>query len=369
MKWFYTELHRQHDAEVEVWAGVPAPSTEVGARAEAIASTLSGDPFFVAARTKEHGIDPIERVHNPAMVRWLEGAWNECRPFSKRREVIPDTIRHAGMVAGLVQGVEPIGSPFGRLGYWCFDTMTPIVEGTYSAARGAVDVALSALDAVMDGEGSSYALCRPPGHHAATSVMGGFCYFNNAAIVASQMAEKTGAPVAILDVDYHHGNGTQQVFYERGDVVYVSLHADPDREFPYFSGRADEKGQGSGRGANRNFPLASGVGDAEYLQTLERALDFISESGARSLVVSLGLDTYELDPLGDLKLTKDAYWQMGHMVGKLALPTVIVQEGGYYIPDLGANVSSWLKGFARSDEGEAGSSAVASSDAAESADA
>lgn len=368
MKWYYSERHRLHDAEVEVWAGASAPSTEVGARAEAIASTLTGDPSFVAARPNEHGIDPIQRVHEPALVRWLEGAWSECHALSKQREIIPDTFRHAGMVSGMAQCVEPIDSPFGRLGYWCFDTMTPIVEGTYSAARGAVDVALSALDAVLDGERSSYALCRPPGHHAASSLVGGFCYFNNAAIVASQMAEKTGAPVAILDVDYHHGNGTQQIFYEQGDVVYVSLHADPDREFPYFSGRADEMGQGNGRGANRNFPLASGVGDIEYLQTLERALDFVSESGARNLVVSLGLDTYELDPLGDLKLTKDAYGPMGHMVGELALPTVIVQEGGYYIPDLGANVSSWLKGFTRSHEGVAEGDAAAPFPAAQSAD-
>lgn len=354
MKWFYTELHRLHDPGVEVWAGVPAPSTEVIARAETIASALTADPLFVLAGVQEHGTGLIERVHDPALVRWLEGTWNECRSSSQRREIIPDTIRHAGVVKGLAEQGEPFGSPLGRLGYWCFDTMTPIVEGTYQAARGAVDVALSALDAVLGGERSAYALCRPPGHHAGSSMIGGFCYFNNAAIVAAEMAERTGTRVAVLDVDYHHGNGTQQIFYERSDVVYVSLHADPDREFPYFTGRVGEVGEGDGEGANRNFVLRKGVGDAEYLATLERALDFISESGARSLVVSLGVDTYELDPLGDLKLTHDGFARMGRLVEELALPTVVVQEGGYHIPDIGANVRSWLRGFARKDPGSKG---------------
>jgi acetoin utilization deacetylase AcuC-like enzyme len=345
LKWFFTEAHRLHDPEIEVWAGVPGPSTEVASRAEAIAAALAQDSVFDRGGVNEHGREPIERVHDPALVRWLEDAWQECRPYSERREIIPDTVCHAGMVEGLEAHGEPFGSPLGRLGFWCFDTMTPLVEGTYQAARGAVDVALSALDAVVGGERWSYALCRPPGHHAGRSMIGGFCFFNNAAIVAEEMVKRAGAPVAILDVDFHHGNGTQQIFFARGDVVYVSLHADPDRAFPYFTGRVGELGQGDGAGANRNYVLGEGCDDADYLETLERALSFIAERSTGGLVVSLGVDTYLGDPLGDLKVTKDAYWPMGHMVDTLGLPTVVVQEGGYGVPSLGPNVRSWLRGL------------------------
>jgi acetoin utilization deacetylase AcuC-like enzyme len=345
MKWFYTEQHRLHSADVEVWAGTTTPSTEVVARAVAIADALSDDPHFEQGEVTEHGVEPIEHVHDPALVRWLEGAWHECRPFSQRREIIPDTIRHAGFVDAMTHLSEPLESPMGRLGYWCFDTMTPIVEGTYQAARGSADVALSALDAVIAGEHSAYGLCRPPGHHAAASMIGGFCYFNNAAIVAAQMVERTGGPVAVLDVDYHHGNGTQSIFYDRSDVVYASLHAHPDREFPYFAGRVGEVGHGEGEGANRNFVLGRGVGDAEYLAVLEQALEFIAAHSVRALVVSLGVDTYELDPICDLKLSRDGYSRMGGLVAQLGLASVIIQEGGYHVPDIGANVHSWLRGF------------------------
>jgi acetoin utilization deacetylase AcuC-like enzyme len=348
MKWFYSESHRRHDADVEVWAGATVPSTEVVARAVAIATALSEDPLFEEGTVTEHGVAPIERVHDPALVHWLEGAWSECRPFSSRREVIPDTIRHAGFADALAHFSEPLGSAMGRLGYWCFDTMTPIVEGTYDAARGAVDVALSALDAVLEGESSAYALCRPPGHHAGRSMIGGFCYFNNAAIVAATMTQKLAGPVAVLDVDFHHGNGTQQIFYGRSDVIYVSLHADPDREFPYFAGRSDELGRGEGEGANRNFVLGAGVDDAQYLETLARALDFIKGFSIKGLVISLGVDTYELDPICDLKLTTAGYARMGALVAGLALPTVIVQEGGYHVRDIGINVRSWLRGYVAS---------------------
>ena len=220
--------------------------------------------------------------------------------------------------------------------------MTPLVEGTYQAARGAVDVALSALNAVVGGERRAFALCRPPGHHAGRAMIGGFCFLNNAAVVAAEMVDSIGAPIAILDIDFHHGNGTQQIFYARDDVVYVSLHADPDRAFPYFTGRTGEVGRGKGAGANRNIVLGEGCGDEEYLTTLEGALRFIDGLSPRGLVVSLGVDTYAGDPLSDFKVTRDAYWPMGRLVDGLGLPTVVVQEGGYGTPALGGNVRSWL---------------------------
>jgi acetoin utilization deacetylase AcuC-like enzyme len=350
MRWFHTQQHLLHDPAVEVWAGTPGPATETPARAEAIAAVLASDVAFARGEVGEHGRGPVERVHEPALVRWLEECWAECRQHSASREIFPDTVRHAGMTAGLGAQAEPVSSPLGRLGYWCFDTMTPVVAGTYQAARAAVDVALSALEAVLDGDRAAYALCRPPGHHAASAAIGGFCYFNNAAVTASTMLA-AGGPVAILDVDYHHGNGTQQIFYDRADVLYVSLHGDPDRAFPYFTGRAAETGLGQGTGATRNFPLAERCGDQEYLAVLETALDVIRSSPAAGLVVSLGLDTYELDPICDLGLTRQGYWQIGRQVERLGLPTVIVQEGGYHLAHLGINARSWLRGFMGMDAG------------------
>jgi acetoin utilization deacetylase AcuC-like enzyme len=346
MKWFHAETHLLHDPDLEVWAGTPTSGSEVPRRAEAIAEALADDPLFVRGEVREHGVEPIERVHEPALVRWLEGAWAECRPLSETREIIPDTICHAGIVAGLPRRPEPLESPLGRLGYWCFDTMTPLVEGTYQAARGAVDVALSALDAVAGGEQSAYALCRPPGHHAGTTMIGGFCFFNNAAVVASEWSRRLSAPVAILDLDFHHGNGTQQIFYERADVVYASLHADPERAFPYFTGRADETGAGPGAGATRNFPLAAGCDDRRYLQTLREALDYLASFKPGGLVVSLGVDTCASDPLSDLAVSSAGLPQMGELVRGMGLPTVVVQEGGYGTVSLGFNVRVWLRGLA-----------------------
>jgi acetoin utilization deacetylase AcuC-like enzyme len=176
-------------------------------------------------------------------------------------------------------------------------------------------------------------------------MMGGYCYFNNAAIAAEDLARRTGGRVAILDVDYHHGNGTQQIFYARGDVLYVSLHGDPARAYPYFSGYAEETGAGPGTGATRNFPLPVGCGGEEYVANLDRALEAVDAFGEGPVVISLGIDTYRLDPICDLALTTEDYAEVGRRVAALGRPTVVLQEGGYFVPDLGENVRSWLRGL------------------------
>jgi len=205
-----------------------------------------------------------------------------------------------------------------------------LLAGTYAAARAAVDVALTAADLVLGGERAAYGLCRPPGHHAARSMIGGYCFFNNAAIAAEAIVQAMGQRVAILDVDFHHGNGTQQIFWRRGDVLYVSLHGDPERQFPYFLGRANETGEGEGSRANLNIPLPAGTGDQAYLAALDRGLVAIAETPGDIVVVSLGFDTYGHDPIGDF--------------AALARRLVILQEGGYYRPALGANARAWLRG-------------------------
>ena len=197
---------------------------------------------------------------------------------------------------------------------------------------------------MLGGEHAAYGLCRPPGHHAARSMYGGYCFFNNAAIAAEALVRATGERVAILDVDYHHGNGSQQIFWRRGDVRYVSIHADPDHDYPYFLGRADETGEGEGVGENLNLPLGPGTTDDEYLVAVDRALEAIAAVPGSVIVVSLGFDTYALDPIGTFKLTTAVYHEIGRRTAALGRRLVILQEGGYHRPSLGENARAWLRG-------------------------
>ena len=192
----------------------------------------------------------------------------------------------------------------------------PLVAGTYVASRAAVDVALTTVDLVLGGEQAAYGLCRPPGHHAARSMYGGYCFFNNAAIAAHAITQATGERVSIIDVDYHHGNGSQQIFWRRGDVRYISIHADPERQYPYFLGRADETGEGDGAGENLNIPLRAGATNEDYLAATDRAVEAILAAPGSVVVVSLGFDTYGLDPIGDFALTTDVYHEVGPPGGR-----------------------------------------------------
>jgi acetoin utilization deacetylase AcuC-like enzyme len=248
-----------------------------------------------------------------------------------------------GALAGILREPRQIG---GRAGFWGLDSAAPLVAGTYDAARAAVDVALTTVDLVLGGATAAYGLCRPPGHHAARSMYGGYCFFNNAAVAAQAIVATTGERVAILDVDFHHGNGTQQIFWRRSDVRYVSIHADPDRQYPYFLGRADETGEGEGSGANLNIPLPAGTTNADYLAATDRALEFIAAEPGSIVVVSLGFDTYGLDPIGDFALTTEVYHEVGRRVAALDRRLVILQEGGYHRPSLGENARAWLRGAA-----------------------
>ncbi|MEJ7800605.1 MAG: histone deacetylase family protein, partial [Ilumatobacter sp.] len=260
-------------------------------------------------------------------------------------DVVPDVFAMPAIRHGMGPASEPshIGM---RLGWWCFETTTPITHGTFDAARSSVDVALTAADLVAGGEAVAYGLCRPPGHHAARAAYGGYCFFNNAAVAARALATRTGGKITVLDVDYHHGNGTQQIFYDSDDVQFVSLHGDPERAYPYLTGFRDEVGAGAGRGTTTNFPLAELTDDDGYLAALSAACDEVATFGPDMVVVSLGLDTYYDDPMSDLAVTPDGFEQSGAMVGELGLPTVVLQEGGYATEDLGENARRWLRGIA-----------------------
>jgi acetoin utilization deacetylase AcuC-like enzyme len=352
MKVVYTPHHLAHDVTHETYLGESIPACEVGERAENIRAALVADGGFELIEPTEHGLEPIHAVHDPGLVRFVAEAWEQGqRETIERSFLVADTFPVRAMFEGLSEAAlgrlkEPraVG---GRAGWWGLDTSNPLVAGTSTAARWAVDVALTTADLVLDGgERAAYGLCRPPGHHAGRAMAGGYCFFNNAAIAAEAITQRTGEPVAILDVDVHHGNGSQQIFWRRGDVFYASIHADPADLYPFFLGYADEVGEGPGEGANLNQPMPAGTGDEAYLEAVDRALDAIGRTEGSIVVVSLGFDTYELDPIGTFKLTTAAYHEIGRRVGALGRRLVILQEGGYHRPTLGANATAWLRGAA-----------------------
>jgi acetoin utilization deacetylase AcuC-like enzyme len=276
------------------------------------------------------------RVHDAGLVSILRDGHRligaeEGRAGDPDAVVVPETIALTGPSPARSR------SPWAELGRRCTDTSSPLFAGTWAAALAAARCAEAAADDLLAGARSSYALCRPPGHHAGRSCFGGFCYLNNAAVAAEHLAA-TGRRVAVLDVDLHHGNGTQDVFWERADVFYGSLHIDPDVDYPFYAGFADERGAGPGEGSNLNRPLPEGCEEDRYLEALDDLVRATGNFGADALVVSLGVDTHRDDPIGRFALDGDAYPRIGERLASLALPTVVVQEGGYHLPTLGRNV-------------------------------
>jgi acetoin utilization deacetylase AcuC-like enzyme len=279
-------------------------------------------------------------VHDPAYLAFLQSAHEAWVEAGRAGDAIA--------YAFPVRGRRPLDLTRidGKLGQYGFDTVTPIAAGTWEAAYGAAQSALSALAAITSGEvRHSFALCRPPGHHAGADYFGGYCYLNNVAIAARAAMAQGRGPVAVLDVDYHHGNGTQDIFYEDGEVFFASIHADPRTDFPYFWGHADERGAGEGEGANLNLPLPRGTAWAEYEGALGKALEAIAAFGAGTLIVSYGADTFAEDPISQFALTTDDMQRMGAAIGALGLPTVTVMEGGYNVAALGRNVAAFLAGL------------------------
>jgi acetoin utilization deacetylase AcuC-like enzyme len=260
--------------------------------------------------------------------------------------VVPYVFPTQGFLSAL-----PLRSPaalHGRVGRFCYDTMTLVGPGTWEAVRAAAESALTAVDLLVGGAPVAYALCRPPGHHAGAAVYGGSCYLNNAAIAAQALCRAGAARVAILDLDAHHGNGTQAIFYGRGDVYVGSLHVDPGAGwFPHYVGHADERGIGDGVAANRNLPLAPGSGDSEWLEAVDVLCAEAKSHGAEALVVSLGLDAAASDPESPLRVSAGAYHEAGRRVGALG-PAVVVQEGGYDLGAIGELVVAALAGLLRS---------------------
>ncbi len=297
----------------------------------------------------DFGLAPIRAVHADHYLDYLQSAYTRWVAAGRSRDgVYPDTFYKPGFL----HRSHGIG---GQAGAYAFDLSAPITAHTWPAAYWSAQSALTAARLVREGARSAFALCRPPGHHAHADLCGGYCFLNNAAIAAEYLIQsstptaggRAQTRIAILDVDFHHGNGTQAIFYRRSDVLFVSLHADPDRQYPYFMGGSDERGEGEGEGFNWNYPLPAGIDDARYLATLDEACARIADFAPRYLIVSLGVDTFSGDPLGDFALTGDAFPRIGARLAQLRLPTVFIMEGGYAIEQLGANVAGVLGGFAR----------------------
>ncbi|MEX1072577.1 MAG: histone deacetylase family protein [Chloroflexota bacterium] len=344
-----SDAHLAHTGLIELAGGREIPCWESPERALAIESALRANGGFAFEEPTEHGRQPILVVHDADMVEVFEHAWTDALAVGATdgsRPWIPDTYLLAAYPGPMTLGGLP-ASRHHQLGAYLFDTATPIVAGTWGAALAAVDVAISAAERVVSGAPLAYGLCRPPGHHAARGMLGGYCYFNNAAIVAEWLRREGGARrVALLDIDYHHGNGTQQIFWERGDVLYLSLHADPARAYPYYSGYAAETGAGDGTGHTRNWPLAPRTALDGYATALAEALEMVSAFGPDApLVISAGFDTFKRDPIGDLALRTADYGEIGRMVRALGLPVIVLQEGGYAVDALGANALALLDGL------------------------
>jgi acetoin utilization deacetylase AcuC-like enzyme len=339
VKVVHSPLHARHDGGKELHRGELVPCFEMPVRADYILSAVRR-AGFESSEPRPFPNESLLRVHDAGFVEFLRTAHAEWRAAGKQGFMLP-----SGFPArGLRRDHIPSGIN-GKMGYYAFDASTPIVEGTWDAALAAAHCALTAAAWVSEGEKSAYALCRPPGHHAGHSLYGGYCFLNNAALAAQYLRDNGFARVAVLDVDYHHGNGTQDIFWERSDVLFVSIHATPETEYPYFLGYADERGAGEGEGYTRNFPLPRGTGWKEYSAALEAALDVVAGFSPQALMVSLGVDTYEGDPISAFKLGTQHFPLMGQRLAELKLPTVFVQEGGYAVEDIGTNVAGVLTGF------------------------
>jgi len=344
MKIFYSETHRKHYPPFEVFdGGKRVPYLENPDRMDRVLTALNKRDWAEIFAPTDFGLDPILAVHERGYISFLASAWTEWLASDSEAAASPETHAFLPATFALRRTPHVPGTLLGKAGYYMMDLSACIVEATYTAALASANCALSAADATFRTQHSAFALCRPPGHHAGKDYAGGYCYINNASVAANWLSSK--GRVALLDIDYHAGNGTQDIFYERNDVLTISIHGDPDYEYPHYIGYADETGQGAGLGFHRNFPLPAETDDAHYLSALDEALDMIKRFEPKYLVVSAGMDTFDGDPLGKFKITRAGFKEIGKRISTLGLPSVIIMEGGYANEDLGENIATLLEQF------------------------
>jgi acetoin utilization deacetylase AcuC-like enzyme len=351
---FHNPLHRLHQGRHEMYRGRLVPCHETPQRVDHVLAELQRRSFgsMPTPVADIAGLDAaLARIHGPRYLRFIEHAWDEwvaLDPANADHDALPSVWPAPGM------RFDVLPDNFAaRMGLFSFDAGTPLTAGSWAAARAGAACAITAAREVSTASAnaagaamrSAFALSRPPGHHAGAEFFGGYCFLNNAALAAQALRDGGAQGVAVLDVDYHHGNGTQAIFYERSDVLTVSIHGDPRTEYPFFLGHSDERGSGAGEGFNLNLPLPRGTGFARWREALRTALDAARCFGAQALVVSLGVDTFEGDPISGFLLRSGDYLQVGLDIATAKLPTVFVFEGGYGVDEVGLNTVNVLEGF------------------------
>lgn len=336
----YSDDHRLHSGLLDPRGDAWAPSAECPERADNVIGAIRGAGFGTVVEPRVFEESRLTRIHAPDYVAFLKHVWSEWVASDETASnARPDTFVGPGMRHADTNCVV------GKLGRYSFDSTTPFVEGSWRAILSSANAALTGADLLNGGKKNAFALCRPPGHHATQNYCGGYCYLNNTALAAQSLIDSGARRIAVLDVDYHHGNGTQTIFYERSDVLTISLHADPRLEYPFFIGYADETGAAAGRGFNINYPLPFGTDWAKYEVALDDALTKLAGFEADALVVALGLDTFAGDPTTHFGIETEDFRRMGKRIGSLGLPTLVVLEGGYSVEHIGENTVMFLTGL------------------------
>ena len=340
----YSDDHRKRASKTELYGGELLPPFECPERMDHILEAISTTGLGSILNPKDFGREAITAIHDEGFVTFIETCWQEWQDAGFKGEAIASVWPSRSMPSERIPSFID-----GKIGYYTLASETSISAGTAEAAYASAQVALTGADMISSGAASKmFSLCRPPGHHASKDQYGGYCFFNNAAIAAQHMRDQGAKKVAILDVDFHHGNGTQAIFYDRDDVLFLSIHGDPVDAFPYFLGHAEEKGTGKGKGYNINYPLPPKTPYAAWAEALDDAIAKISTYAPESLIVSFGADTFEKDPISFFKLTSDDFIDMGRRIATLGLPTLTVMEGGYAVSEVGTNTVNMLTGLENS---------------------
>ncbi len=327
---FYPENHYQHNI-LEVFNGIIMPTAETSERVNRIKKELEQHGNFEFRKPTLCNDKLIEQIHDKNYLQFIKSNSSQQLEYPS--------------VFNYTDEKKPPENSIAKKGYYIFDTYTPLTKNIWQIAKESASCAISGSDLLIKNEGVVYALCRPPGHHATKNMAGGYCYLNNSALAAQNLINKNAKKIVILDIDFHHGNGTQNIFYDRSDVLFISLHADPKRKFPYFSGKTSEKGIKKGMNYNYNFPLPENTNDNAFLTTLNKATKIIKKYNPNYLIVSVGLDPYEKDPICDFKISLSGFNKIGKKIASLPYKTLLVQEGGYCLEDLGKCALEFLKPF------------------------
>ena len=340
MRTFFSEDHRLHFPQAELSGGQLVTPYERPSRVEYVLGRLKERRLGEIADPGAVDMEPVRRLLDPGVLRFLEEAWGEWKAEGMAGEIIA-----AGMPTRRQRHDRIPRNIDGRVAYYCHASETAMTGGTWAAALSSMASAQAAQREVAGGARAAFALCRPPGHHATSDQYGGYCFLNNAAVVADMFRANGAGRVAVLDIDFHAGNGTQDIFYRRGDVLYASIHGDPLDSYPYFAGFADETGEGEGEGATINVPFGPGTPYAPWAEALDAIIQRIRDWGAEALVVSLGVDAYKDDPISFFRLDSPDFADAGRRIGGMGLPTVFCMEGGYAIEQVGLNAVNVLEGF------------------------